>query len=251
MKQEVKNKLIDYIEAYHTKTGEFPPRNKIEMAGGIISFDEAITPQEWDEFLEGEDTARSLDERGIIPPWKLETNAVGLTREQISVVAALNNLNDRRSDEKKLRDLGISPLKYAGWMHSNRFASYARESANNILAHSEHEAHKSLLHSMKQGNVNATKLYFEMTGRWNPANENSVNVQAVMQQVVEIIQKHVTEPELLMAIAADFQMLAASVNMSNGPTNTIIPGERVDVLQLEEKKTERREFKSPRGALYI
>lgn len=204
------NAVIDFIEAFHTATGEFPGRSEIRNTIVLATPEDEprATPQAIDELLEDQDFIKSLDERGINAPWTLNSNAVGLTREQLAVAATLNNIKDRRSDSKKLADLGISARKFAGWMHDKKFSNYMKISANNLLENMEAEAHLGLLRSLQNNNTQAQKLYFEMTGRYNPAYESGVNMQVLMTRFIEIIQKHVHEPEQLQAIAADLQLAA-------------------------------------------
>jgi hypothetical protein len=67
----------------------------------------------------------------------------------------------------------------------------------------------SVTHRMKPHKVSsAIKFYYEVTGRYNPRLQVDVNVDSVMNRVVEIIQKHVRDPQVLMAIADDLEDLA-------------------------------------------
>jgi len=208
IKRSTVNSVIDFIEAYHTAMGEFPGRTQIKDAINLADPNERYEPAEIDELLESADFIKSLDERGIVAPWVMVTDPVGLTREQLAVVAALNNIKDRRSDSKKLSDLGISSRKYAGWAHNKSFSNYMKISANNLFENMEAEAHMGLLRSLGNNNTGAQKLYFEMTGRYNPNYESNVNLQVLMTRFIEIIQKHVRDPETLSAVAADLQLAA-------------------------------------------
>lgn len=249
MERVVSNALIDFIEAYHTKRGNFPRRSEIVGAAAIAATDK-ISPEELDGFFESEETLKSLDERGINPPWILDKNPVGLTKEQLAVAAALNNIADTRSDAKKLRDLGISNRKYAGWKHNNVFAQYLTESANNLALHAEHEAHASLIRSMRNGNVAAAKLYFEMTGRWNPAHENTINTQELMQRVIEAIQRHVTDTDTLLKLGAEFQMIATQMNAASNQQGIQAGSNRAALPPVETHYDSEKEFSNPKGALY-
>lgn len=211
----LQNAIIDFIEAYHTTNGEFPGRSVIIRAIKIADPEANYDPGELDALLEDDNFIKSLNERGIVPPWKMATSPVGLTTEQLAAVAVLNNPKDRRSDQKKLADLGISMRKYSGWCHDKRFSNYMKISANALLENMEAEAHMGLIRSLGNNNTQAQKLYFEMTGRWNPAYESSVNVQVLMTRFVEIIQKHVHDPQVLQGIAADLQLAAVETGAVN------------------------------------
>lgn len=189
---------------------------------------EPTDPRDLDALLEDKNFNKSLDERGIIPPWSIQRNATGLTSEQISVIAVLMNPKDRRSDSKKLTDLGISTRKYGGWTHNKHYVAYATKVANNLLANVEGEAHMGLIRKVIAGDNAATKLYFEMTGRWNPAHESEVNMQTLMGRFVEIIQTHVRDPKILSKIAADLQL--ASVETGIRPEAIMAGKERAAVM---------------------
>jgi hypothetical protein len=227
LERSVQNSVIDFIEAYHTAMGEFPGRGQIVQAiqTAVGDAKESPTGDKYvdsatlDAFLESEEFIKSLDERGIVAPWVMITNPIGLTREQLAVAASLNNIKDRRSDSKKLADLGISSRKYAGWCHNKSFTNYMKISANNLLENMEAEAHMGLLRSLGNNNTQAQKLYFEMTGRYNPAYENETNLQLLMTRVIEIIQKHVHDPDALSSIAADLQLAAVETGAIPGSKN--------------------------------
>lgn len=221
VKRSTINAVIDFIEAFHTASGEFPGRSQIVDTINLAEPDGHYDHFEIDQMLEeDENFIKSLDERGIIAPWTMTYNAVGLTREQLAAAAVLNNIKDRRSDSKKLADLGISSRKFQGWTHNKRFSNYMKISANNLLENMESEAHLGLLRSLGNNNTQAQKLYFEMTGRYNPAYESNVNLQVLMTRFIEIIQKHVHDPQQLQAIAADLQL--AAVETGATPHNRAI-----------------------------
>lgn len=213
LSRPIANSVIDFIETYHTAFGDFPGRSQINQAAETAN-GSPFKAYEIDAFLDDELTVKSLEERGIVPPWILEKNPSGLTSEQLAVAAVINNVKDRRSDAKKLSDLGISSRKFNGWMHSRVFTDYLRVSANKIIEHSEHEAHMGLLRAVNAGNTKAIETFFAMTGRWNPAQENTVNLQQLTTRFIEIIQTHVRDPNILMAIAADLQLVSVETGIN-------------------------------------
>jgi hypothetical protein len=243
--RSIQNSVIDFIEAYHTAMGEFPGRAEIVNTITIASPDETFSAADIDKFLESEDFIKSLDERGIVAPWVMTTNPVGLTREQLAVAASLNNIKDRRSDSKKLADLGISSRKYAGWIHNKSFANYMKISANNLLENMEGEAHMGLLRSLGNNNTQAQKLYFEMTGRYNPAYESNVNLQVLMTRFIEIIQKHVHDPEALGRIAVDLQLAAVETGATPNNQNRAI----ATTNRPEIEATPSEKFRQPKRGL--
>lgn len=210
----LEHQVLDFIEAYHTKYGEYPDRSVVEHVINRLGID--ISPGELDTILENPLLLKSLEARGITPPTFERDSTTGLTKAQLAIIAVLNNSRDNRSDKKKLEDLGISTRQFSGWMHSKRFAEHMRDSAENILENSIADGHNALMRKVRAGDPTALKLFFEMTGRYNPAFENQVNLQVFMTRVIEIIQQNVKDPQSLQNIAAGLQL--ASVEFNINPT---------------------------------
>lgn len=247
LQRSVMNAIIDFIEAYHTTYGKFPRRADVMTSADIAAKPHKVTPKELDEFFEFEGTVKSLEARGIIAPWSLSNSPTGLTKDQLAVAASLNSIKDRRSDDKKLRDLDVTHRQFTGWMHNKTFANYMKASSNNLVENYEHEAHTGLLRSLANGNVQAMKLYYEMTGRYNPAYENGVNVQQLMTRLIEIIQQEVQDPDTLSRIAAKFQMANTELGASPvGAPNQIVQGVTTKEIESNEEN-----YNKPVGALYF
>ncbi len=218
---DLETELVDFAEAYHTKYGEFPARQVFEAALDRAGWE--YSRQDLDYALSNPLVLRSFDARGIVPPTYSKDSTTGLTKEQLAVIAAINNTRDTRSDVKKIRDLGIDPRMFAGWMHSKRFTDHLRDSAENLLENSTADAHTALLRKVRSGDSSAIKLYFEITGRYNPAQENTVNLQVFMSRVIEAIQTHVHDPEVLSNLAAELQLASVEYGVNthdSGPVAT-------------------------------
>lgn len=219
---DLEHELLDFCEGFHTKYGEFPERAILEAALDNAGWE--YTHKDLDDSLSNSLLLRSLYERGIVPPTYQRDSTTGLTKEQLAAVAAINNTRDTRSDVKKIRDLGITPRMFGGWMHNKRFSDYVKDSAENLLENSTADAHTAFLRKVRSGDTSAIKLYYEMTGRYNPATENTVNLQVFMTRVIEAIQKHVHDPVILQSLAAELQM--ASVEYNINPTASVATKKR-------------------------
>jgi hypothetical protein len=219
--------LVGLIEAYHTKYGEYPERSVFRYILDNSNFD--VDNAQLDELLESETLKRSCAARGINHPSVDKDSLTGLTREQLAVAAALSNSRDNRSDAKKLSDLGIPTRVFSGWLHSNRFSEHMRNSTEQILKNSIADGHTALIRSVRKGDTNALKLFYELTGRYNPGFENQVNIQQFMLHVIEAIQKHVHDPATLQALAAELQMIAVA--------NNVNPNEEIDKVDKSSVKS--------------
>jgi hypothetical protein len=138
-----------------------------------------------------------------------------LEPEQIAAISILTNFADTRPQNLKLSAIGVTPEQIQGWMVNPRFnrelASRADEQLNNIYP----EAVTSLNRRVKNGNVAAIKFYFELTGR--AVTPEVINLKLAMQHLIEAVQKHVRDPDVLAAIASDFRQVQQITDSAQDP----------------------------------
>lgn len=211
--------IVLYIERVHSMTGLIPSDT------AIMEYTKKA-PGEINALKTNSLFKSSLDSRGIVVNYELHKefrDVTELTPRQMAAASLMMNLTDRRSNEKKLRDLGISTEEYANWLQDTKFAEYLRERAEVMITNSTHEAHIGLMRGVQQGNTASIKLYYELTGRYNPNQENQVNVRLVIGQVLEAIQKHIRDPEILNSLAVEMSQIAIEAGSPVART-TVVPG---------------------------
>lgn len=211
--------MVFYVERYHSTMGEAPADENMKRR-----FD--VEQSELEEFKIHPLVQKSLKHRGIVYP-RYEDR---LTDRQMAAVAAMLNYTDKRSDEKKLRDIGITTREWHGWLLDDIFAGYLKDRSERLLANSQHEAHLGLIKGMRTGNIAHVKLYNEMNGRYNPEQENQFNVRVLLSRFVEILQKHVSDPVILNAIALEVTNAAARETLGNpvsGPSGRFAPQQKM------------------------
>lgn len=130
-----------------------------------------------------------------------------LSPAQITLVNMLLNVHDKNSLRQKLEACGISTAKYNAWLRDPAFQSYLKLRTEQLFEGSDHEAYKSLLEAVTDGDVQAMKLFFEMRGIYNPRLTVEVNIETVVYRVVEIVAKHIRDPQILEAIATEIETL--------------------------------------------
>lgn len=128
-----------------------------------------------------------------------------LSPEQLAVANSILNLQDQRSVSKKLADFGVSAATYGNWKKDPSFNAYLRERSEALLGNSIGEVHLALIDAARNGDVSAMKLFYEITGRHTPGSRQDINVQSMLVLVIEAVQKHVTDPKVLQAIASEIQ----------------------------------------------
>lgn len=188
-----------YIEQIFFLEGAIPTKAKISEVFGV-------TEQTAKKWLESPEFKYILTSKGII-----STARTGvLTAPQMQIVNRLLNLGDRRSEREKCAEAGISIQQLAAWRRDKTFMDYMQKRAEAMFKNSDDIAYLNVIRNMSGGDLSAAKFYFEMTGKYQPSMRLDVNVDMILARVIEILQVRVKDPQVLEAIASDFDSLMHS-----------------------------------------
>ena len=151
----------------------------------------------------------ALNNRGIEAPANLDSPAAmhGLTQEQVAAITTIINFDDPRPRHVKLRELGIPSAKWQGWLKNAAFKKFLHELSSSRFTDAVYVAHEGLTKAMDRGDTNAIKFYLEATGRYTQQSTSNQNIRVILARVIESIQCHIKDPEVLRAIAADFELI--------------------------------------------
>lgn len=196
-----------FIETYYNQMESFPSLERLK-----------------NEFPEKSE--KTIKDDVLAAAARLETKGYGITKrdyltpEQLAVANSIMNLADKRSITKKLQDFGVSAAKYANWKKNPVFNGYLRERTEAQLGESVPDVHLALIDAATSGEIQAIKLFYEITGRHNQNSQQNVNVQVMLTTVLEAVAEFVRDPEILQKIAARIQ------ETSQGALNgSIVKGE--------------------------
>jgi hypothetical protein len=150
----------------------------------------------------------SMAKRGI----ETDSSVGELTDEQLTCIALLTNMMDRRSPKAKLKALGIPYAKYAGWLKQKPFNDAMRSIASKGLEEAIPLAEVALARAAAEGDLPATKFFFEVTGRYNPMQQQAIDSQALVAVMIDAAQKVMGhDPELLKAYIDTVKLEASKV----------------------------------------
>lgn len=142
--------------------------------------------------------------------YKLCLESRGITREvnnlsarQVAAITLITNFSDTRPTEIKMASIGVTTEELNGWYANPTFQRELASRADSILDNVYPEAQAQLARQVKKGNFPALKFYYEITGR--AQSPETVNVKMAMMRLVEVIQKHVQDPEVLAKIAMEMR----------------------------------------------
>lgn len=182
-------------------------------------------------YLQRKPVIKALEQRGI--PWKQHTQDE-LTATQVAVAVTMMNFADIRPNDEKLDQLGVNPTQYAAWMKDPQFKNLIDNLAEQNLNNIKPTAIGELTKKINSGDWNAVKYYLDVTGAL--VNNDAPQSEQLLKMIVEIIQKHVKDPEIIIAIAQDIKLASANRTLEVVTTPPQITGEVVRDEELEHAK---------------
>lgn len=147
---------------------------------------------------------KGLDARGI--PWRQHSQNE-LTNQQVAVATVMMNFSDVRSNTDKLAQLGVLPDTYNAWLRDPQFKALVDSLADQNLANIRPTAVTEFTKKINSGDWNAIKYWLDTTGEMQ---QDAPQSEVLLRMLIEIIQKHVKDPEIIIAIAQDIKLAAAN-----------------------------------------
>lgn len=175
-----------------------------------------------------------------------------LTPKQIVWVNMLLNIEDPRSLRKKADDLGITIQEHNAWMKNKKFATHLQKRAFDLFGREKWQVFLSVLQSARHGDVQAQKLYLELTGDYVPQSKLNVkiDVQGTVGLLIEVIQRHCSA-EQVAAIANEFDSVLSGQQLSAGPSPMALspsqPDPIVEALSTPQVSVPAKKFISAEG----
>lgn len=157
------------------------------------------------EYLLGNDQfSKALEMRGAIEP----NSTVGLTEKQILTLNMLTNFADTRSIDTKLRSAGIKKSEFQQWLgRDTKFKRMYRALSEDLFDHAQAAVNVATVQGAVNGDIRFVKYFNEMTGRWDPSTQQSMDVQVLLRGIAEILTSTIHDPELLRQIGGKLAIL--------------------------------------------
>lgn len=183
-------------------------------------------------YLTRQPVIKALEQRGI--PFRQHTREE-LTDQQVSAAITVMNFADTRSNEDKLDELGILPATYYAWLNDPAFKNLVDSLADRNLTNIRPTAVAEFTKKINKGDWNAVKFWLETTGELT--SKEAPQSEHLLRAIVEIIQKHVKDPETIIAIAQDIKLASANRTLEVATQPQAITGSVVeDDPELEHAK---------------
>lgn len=198
-------RILNFVEQTYWETGNLPTpecvQEELNCSVGAVrkAYVNAVFTQQL--------AVRGIDPVGLITPGKIISNSKALSAKQIVCANMMLNLHDKRSEREKLAQIQVTSQQYHAWLRNPTFIEFLRKRGEALFSASDFQAYKSLINNVKAGDNKSLELFFRMRGIYNPTVSITLNVEVVLQQVVEVIARHVKDPLVLQAIAGEIDSI--------------------------------------------
>jgi hypothetical protein len=146
---------------------------------------------------------KSLETRGIA-----STKNPNLTLRQETFLQAYLNPMNLKTPQVLAKQMKISLIELDGWMRQKQFAKAMSAKAQDNLEKYIPMADQALGQLVQQGDMKAITFLNQLTGRFDPNKQNSVDIVSVMMRVQDVILRHVRDPEVKRNIARELIAIA-------------------------------------------
>jgi Helix-turn-helix of insertion element transposase len=161
-------------------------------------------------YLQRQPVIKALEARGIN---FRQHSQEELTPTQIAVATVMANFADERSNAEKLDSLGVNSATYYAWMNDPAFKNFVQAMADQNLKHIDPVAKTEYAKKIQEGNWNAIKHYMDVTQ--SVTGSDMPQSEVLIRMLIEIIQKHVRDPEIILAIANDMKLATANRSLES------------------------------------
>lgn len=186
-------------------------------------------------YLQRAPVVKALESRGI--PFRQHTQSE-LTATQVAAAITMMNFADTRDNTVKLDQLGIKPATYYAWLNDPQFKNLVDNLADQNIKNIKPTAIGELTKKINAGDWNATKFFLETTGALT--NSEQPQSEQMLKMIIEVIQKHVKDPDLMQAIAADLLLVSGNRSLEAVKPPVEIMGSIVSENDIELEKAKKK-----------
>lgn len=141
------------------------------------------------------------------------TDVTQMNERQLMALNVVADTADRRSKTAKLKALGVSSVEWRGWMRQKEFNDAFSAMVSTAVKDAIPMAEIKLAELAEAGDLNTIKFLFEYTGKYNPAAQQAVDAQALMNVMIDSAQEVFgkAEPELFREFIEMVRLKATTV----------------------------------------
>lgn len=211
MSQATMRRVLNAVEiAYKTRP------NKSELPSvDFIKAHTSVSRQTIIRVLSSPEGKDALLKRGIA--WTTNRNVYGnISPEQAFAISIVTDPTNRKPLNEKLKQAGITIGVWRNWMGNKVFKDAVNAVAETMIEDNIATLHTRLIQKADSGDIQAIKLAYEVTGRHDPAKQQTLDIARIISLVLEVITRHIPDPSILQKVSDDIEII-----MSGGTPQAI------------------------------
>lgn len=202
--------IIGAAYTAYTGDGHFPSVDRIKELCRLTT----VTRKLIGKVIDTEQFRNAMDTRGVV-----YAGESGLSAQQMYCLQILTDPTDRRELGRKLKSAGVTHLQYRAWLKQPHFNRYLNTVSENMLTENIPAFTTALTNKALSGDLRAIQYAFEISGHHDPNKQEVLELKQIMQNLLEIITRHVKDPQTLAAISNELQLTMVAHNVIKGEIN--------------------------------
>lgn len=130
-----------------------------------------------------------------------------LSPEQLFAVSIITDPSNRKPLASKLKQAGVSYAVYRAWLKQPHFSQYIQKISEDMLGEHVQDVHTRVLEKATNGDIQAIKLYYELTGRHDPQKQQMIDLNGIIGLLLEVITRYVPDTVALSKITQDIDII--------------------------------------------
>lgn len=134
----------------------------------------------------------------------------GLNGRMLLALSELTNPHIPGTPLQRLKRIGVKAYEHEAWLNYPPYRTRLMKMSEKVLQNSVGGSKVALARLAQNGELNAIKYLFEVTGEHDPNKQQIVDVQKVIQGMAEIMMTYIKNPDQLREAAGKISILLAT-----------------------------------------
>lgn len=135
----------------------------------------------------------------------------GLSGEQMRALQVMTEVSTQQSLSAKLKGAGIAPYKWQAWLNDPLFRAHHDRLANELFNKMQADVDTQVVQGAVAGKLEFIKYFNEISGKHDPNRRAHADVQTILNGIVEIVTRNVTDPTVLERISSELSAVVAKL----------------------------------------
>lgn len=157
------------------------------------------------EVMGSKEYLEAIKQRGMLTR---PDDANGITAQQSYLLSILSDPTFvKRSMRDKLKAAGVTYPQYRAWLKQPVFLRHFNRMTEGMLTDHTGNLHTVLMNKALNGDLAAIKYIYELNGRFDPASRQMQDIAVIVERIIDIIVRNVTDPQTLQRISTEMQLI--------------------------------------------